>query len=101
MLDGIFGKAVEDAAGGILDEATGGIFGGAAGGSLWRYLWRRVVARLKSSRAYDPLSQVPSVIASATFNSMLAGVTNPYLDTIPFEPGGNGVARLQHHYTCH
>ena len=82
VLDGIFGKAVEDAAGGILDEATGGLFGGIFGGGG---------SKIKVEQAYDPLSQVPSVIASATFNSMLAGVTNPYLDTIPFESGGMGL----------
>lgn len=81
FLDGIFGKAVEDTLGGVLDEATGGLLGGIFSGG----------GKIKVEKAYNPLSQVPDIVTSATFSSMLSGVTNPYLDTIPFEPGGMGL----------
>lgn len=81
FLDGIFGKAVEDTVGGVIDEATGGFFGGLLGGD----------SQIPVEKAYDPLSQIPSIISSATFNTSLARVTSPYADIVPIESGGMGL----------
>ncbi|MBE9062245.1 hypothetical protein [cf. Phormidesmis sp. LEGE 11477] len=79
-LTDLFGEAVEDIAGDVLGEATGGLLGGLLGGGS-----RSV------EKAYDPLSPASSVVTAATFNELLAGVTRPYADIIPFESGGMGL----------
>ena len=79
-LSDLFGDAVEEVAGGILDEATGGLLGGLLGGG------NRSV-----EKAYDPLSRAPAILSSATFSTLLGRVTSPWTTVIPFEGGGMGL----------
>lgn len=78
ILDGILGGA---GAGGVLDEALGGVLGGIFGGED-----RRTVEAL-----YNPTSPVSSIVSAASFQTLLPSVTSPYTEAIPFSVGSMGL----------
>jgi hypothetical protein len=81
LLDGFFGSA-EEAVGGVIDEATGGLLGGILGGAN---------GSRSVEKFYNPISPMASIVSAASFQSMLPGVTAPFTESIPFEVGSMGL----------
>lgn len=79
LLGGLLGD--DGAVGGVIDEATGGIFGGIFGGG----------GRNTVEAAYNPTSPLTSIISATSFQAGLSGITAPYTEAIPFAIGSMGL----------
>lgn len=79
LIGGLFEQ--DGAVGGILDEATGGIFGGIFGGG----------GRNKVEPQYNPNSPLSSIVSATSFQTGLVGITAPYTDALPIPTGDMGL----------